>query len=95
MKNKPVKKQQINLSDFTNINPNVDSKTQTYSDKKLIKPILHSVGLTMGKSNPIIHHSANHTLLVKAAKKTGFSVDAYKAYHDHPFMQHVTKQTVL
>lgn len=95
MKQQVTKKQHTNLSDFSNINTNVDMKTQTHSDKKLIKPILHSVGLTLGKSNPVVNHSGNQHILAKLANKNGVSVDVYKHYHDHPFMQHVTKQSVL
>lgn len=89
-----VKKQEVHLSQFTNISSKADEKTQTHSSKKLIKAVLHSVGLSLGKSDPIPHHTKNDALFTKLLKKAGKSKANYYM-QEQPFMQYVTKQTVL
>jgi hypothetical protein len=82
-----------NYSLFSNLNPNVSADTQTVSNKKLMKPILHSIGLTLGYSEPVPNNSKNEKQFNKVLNKLGVSKMGYQLQHN--FMASVSKQTVL
>lgn len=55
-----TKVQSTNLSDFSNLSDKANASTQTISHKKLIKPILHSVGIRAHKlGDPIYAIGSN------------------------------------
>lgn len=91
------KTQQSDYSQYTNISDKANASTQTVSNKNLIKPILHSVGLTMGKSQPILTNNANSKLYDKLLRKGDKVVVSHNLHKpsEHKFMQSVSKQTVM
>ena len=82
-----------NYSLYSNLNPNVSADTQTVSNKKLIKPIMHSIGMVLGHSNPVPNNSHNEKQFNKVLTKLGVSKLGYQLQHN--FMANVSKQTVL
>jgi hypothetical protein len=94
MKKHVAKPRTPNYSEFDNRSLKADKATQTVSNKRLIKPILHSVGLTLGKSNPVAHNSANEAQFTKLLKDRKVSKLQYMLNPDG-FMASVSKQSVL
>lgn len=88
-----AKPKEVNYSLFSNLNPNVDAAIQTVSNKKLIKPILHSIGLTLGNSVPVPNNSKNEKQFNKLLAQMGLSAFGYSVKHN--FMANVSKQTIL
>lgn len=82
-----------NFSLFSNLNANVNVDTQTVSNKKLIKPIMHSIGLVHKNSEPVPNNSKNEKQFNKMLTKMGVSKMGYQL--QHKFMESVSKQTVL
>ena len=83
-----------NYSLYNNLNPNVSVDTQTVSNKKLIKPLMHSIGLVFGKSNPIPNNGKNEKQFTKLLNQNKISKLQYMLNPDG-FMANVSKQTVL
>jgi len=83
-----------NFSLFSNISDKANASTQTVSNKKLIKPLMHSVGLVFGKSNPVAHNSKNEKQFQKLLNDKKISKLQYML-HPEGFMASVSKQTLL
>lgn len=84
-----------NYSLYSNLNPNVSTDTQTVSNKKLIKPIMHSIGLVMSKSEPVANNSKNEKQFSKVLAKSGQSKLGYQLANLQGLSANISKYTVL
>lgn len=95
MKKHVAKAKTPNYSLYNNLNQSVSKDTQTVSNKKLIKPIMHSIGLTHRDSNPVANNSKNEKQFNKVLNKMGVSKLGYQLANLQGLAANISKHTVL
>ncbi len=95
MKKHVAKAKTPNYSLYSNLSDKANHSTQTVSNKKLIKPIMHSIGLTHMNSEPIPNNSKNEKQFNKLLTKMGVSKLGYQLANLQGLAASISKHTYL